>query len=162
MTTLKTQLIVRIIEHLSSALDVVERAAQTAYEAATHEENVAENKYDTLGLEASYLATGQARRAAELRQALAAYAQLPNDAFDPERGIQLGHWVVLNAADDSVRHIFIGPDAAGLTVKVGDHPVTVITPKSPLGMSLLSKGLGDEVFIGQLKQRQCLEIVDVV
>ena len=51
-----------IIDKLRIDLDVAERAAQTAYETATHEENVAENKYDTLGLEASYLATGQARR----------------------------------------------------------------------------------------------------
>ena len=35
------------------------------------EENVAENKYDTLGLEAAYLVTGQARRAEAIRQAMA-------------------------------------------------------------------------------------------
>ena len=31
----------------------------------THEENIAENKYDTLGLEAAYLAQGQAQRVNE-------------------------------------------------------------------------------------------------
>ena len=31
------------------------------------EENIPENKYDTLGLEAAYLATGQARRAEAIR-----------------------------------------------------------------------------------------------
>ena len=46
-----------ILEKLTVDLDIVQRAAQTAYETATHEENIAENKYDTLGLEASYLAT---------------------------------------------------------------------------------------------------------
>jgi len=38
-----------------------------AHETATHEENIAENKYVTLGLEAAYLATGQARRAEAIR-----------------------------------------------------------------------------------------------
>ena len=66
----KTHLIAQIIAALEHDLDVVTRAAQSAYEAATAEENIAENKYDTLGLEASYLATGQARRSAEIRQAL--------------------------------------------------------------------------------------------
>ncbi len=49
-----------ILDKLKIDLDIAERAAQTAYETATHEENIAENKYDTLGLEASYLAAGQA------------------------------------------------------------------------------------------------------
>jgi hypothetical protein len=51
-----------ILDKLRIDLDIAERAAQTAYETATHEENIAENKYDTLGLEASYLAAGQAKR----------------------------------------------------------------------------------------------------
>ena len=33
-----------ILEKLSVDLDVAQRAAQTAYETATHEENIAENK----------------------------------------------------------------------------------------------------------------------
>lgn len=42
-----------ILQQLRDDLEVAVRAAQTAYETATHEENIAENKYDTLGLEAS-------------------------------------------------------------------------------------------------------------
>ena len=57
-----------ILDKLKIDLDIAERAAQTAYETATHEENIAENKYDTLGLEASYLAAGQARRVEEIRR----------------------------------------------------------------------------------------------
>ena len=59
-----------ILEKLAADLNVAQRAAQTAYETATHEENIAENKYDTLGLEASYLAAGQAKRVEEIRQSL--------------------------------------------------------------------------------------------
>lgn len=54
----KQDVLQRIIDKLNIDLDIAERAAQTAYETATHEENIAENKYDTLGLEASYLAAG--------------------------------------------------------------------------------------------------------
>lgn len=53
----------QVLGRLAEDLLRVEQAAQIAHEAATHEENIAENKYDTLGLEAAYLATGQARRA---------------------------------------------------------------------------------------------------
>ncbi|KPC57834.1 Uncharacterized protein AC509_2176 [Pseudomonas amygdali pv. morsprunorum] len=50
----KQDVLQSIIDKLEIDLDIAQRAAQTAYETATHEENIAENKYDTLGLEASY------------------------------------------------------------------------------------------------------------
>ena len=53
----------RVLERLAEDLLQVEQAVRAAHETATHEESIAENKYDTLGLEAAYLATGQARRA---------------------------------------------------------------------------------------------------
>lgn len=49
----------QVLERLADDLLQVEQAARVAHETATHEENIAENKYDTLGLEAAYLATGQ-------------------------------------------------------------------------------------------------------
>ncbi len=53
----------QVLERLAEDLQQAEQAVRVAHETATHEENIAENKYDTLGLEAAYLATGQARRA---------------------------------------------------------------------------------------------------
>ncbi len=47
----------QVLERLAEDLLEVEEAVRVAHEAATHEENIAENKYDTLGLEAAYLAT---------------------------------------------------------------------------------------------------------
>ena len=76
-----------VLEKLSVDLDIAQRAAQTAYETATHEENIAENKYDTLGLEASYLAAGQAKRVEEIKQALALCQSMPLRAYDDQRGI---------------------------------------------------------------------------
>jgi len=72
----KATLLARIVAALETDMEVLRRAAQTAYEAATAEENIAENKYDKPGLAASYVATGQARRTAETRQALLTYQQL--------------------------------------------------------------------------------------
>jgi hypothetical protein len=48
------------------------------YETATHEENIAENKYDTLGLEASYLAAGETGRG---NQAVTGAVPEPDAAF---------------------------------------------------------------------------------
>lgn len=80
----------QVLERLAEDLLQVEQAARTAHETATHEENIAENKYDTLGLEAAYLATGQARRAEAIRQAIAHWRQFRPRPYDASKGIQLG------------------------------------------------------------------------
>ncbi|WP_263263005.1 GreA/GreB family elongation factor [Pseudomonas sp. RIT-PI-S] len=134
-----------IVQALERDLAVAQRAAQTAYEAATHEENIAENKYDTLGLEASYLATGQARRMAEIAQALARLRDLPVLPHQPERGVQPGDYIELEDSDGQLRALFLGPDAAGLVVQAEGRSVTVITSRAPLGQALLGKRAGDEV-----------------
>ncbi len=142
----KPALLQAIIERLAIDLEVAQRAAQTAYETATHEENVAENKYDTLGLEASYLATGQARRMEEIRQGLAKFRALQLRDF--QAGIGLGALVALKSATGVCQWFFLGPDAAGLKLEFEGCPVMVITPRSPLGQSLLGKQVDDEVSMG--------------
>lgn len=144
----KAALLTRIVEALETDMEVLRRAAQTAYETATAEENIAENKYDTLGLEASYLATGQARRTAEIRQALLIYQQLVLRDYDPARGIQIGSLVILEDEAGAQRQVFLGPEAAGLKIGEGNALVTVITPRSPLGQQLIGKKVDDEVSLG--------------
>jgi len=158
----KPRVLQRIIETLEIDLDVAIRAAQSAYETATHEENIAENKYDTLGLEASYLAAGQARRVEEIRQSLMQYRNLTLKPFDELRGIQSGDLIVLESASGVARQLFLGPDAAGLKVSVDEGLVTVITARAPLGQTLLGKFDGDEVEIVVNGSRQSFEIVQVV
>lgn len=153
----KTRLLAQIVATLEHDLDVLTRAAQTAYEAATAEENIAENKYDTLGLEASYLATGQARRSAEIRNALLTYQQLLLRDYDPAHGVRMSNLVTLEDEHGGLRRVFLGPEAAGLKIGEGDGLVTVITPRSPLGQQLIGKHVDDEVGLGS----QMLLIVDI-
>ncbi|ETK14359.1 hypothetical protein H097_24608 [Pseudomonas sp. FH4] len=149
-----------ILEKLAADLDVAQRAAQTAYETATHEENIAENKYDTLGLEASYLAAGQAKRVEEIKQSLVLCQHLNLRPYDEQRGIEVG--ALLGLEDDNGRQqwLFLAPDAAGLKVYVVGQLVTVITPRSPLGKSLLGKFEGDEVEILVAGARQQFTVTE--
>ena len=151
-----------ILEKLSVDLDIAQRAAQTAYETATHEENIAENKYDTLGLEASYLAAGQAKRVEEIKQSLTLCQnlQLQLRAYDAQRGIEVGALLGLEDENGRQQWLFLAPDAAGLKVEVVGQPVTVITPRSPLGNSLLGKFDGDEVEILVAGARQHFTVTE--
>lgn len=158
----KQQVLQQIIETLKVDLDVATRAAQTAYETATHEENIAENKYDTLGLEASYLAAGQARRVEEIRQSLTLYQKLAPDPYDEQRGIQSGDLITLESASGQHQHLFLGPDAAGLKIRHAEVLITVITAKAPLGQNLLGKFEGDEVAISVSGVRQSFEVTEIL
>lgn len=57
----KQQLLVQISTRLQADLEVNMEAANEAREAAIHDESVPETQYDTIGLEASYLAHGQSK-----------------------------------------------------------------------------------------------------
>jgi transcription elongation GreA/GreB family factor len=137
----------RVLERLQADLLQAEQAARVAHETATHEENIAENKYDTLGLEAAYLASGQARRVADIAQALSVWRQLRPRAFDPADGIQLGALVCL--ADDADRQqvFFLGPDGASMKLSGEDGNVQVISAQAPLGQAMRGKAPGDELSI---------------
>ncbi|MFK3791460.1 GreA/GreB family elongation factor [Pseudomonas piscis] len=150
-----------ILQQLQDDLLVALRAAQTAYETATHEESVAENKYDTLGLEAAYLAAGQSRRVEEIRQALGLWQNLVLRPGDAQSSIQVGSLLGLEDERGREQWLFLGPDAAGLKVQVVGQMVTVITPRSPMGQGLLGKFEGDEVEIVVAGSRQQFTVTEV-
>ena len=103
----------QVCRRLADDLALLLAAAEDARQAATHEESKAENKYDTRGLEASYLAAGQARRAAEIRAALAAWQALQMRAYDDTQGIQLGALIWLGHAGGGRQRCTAAQRAAG-------------------------------------------------
>jgi len=157
----KTDLLRLIIEQLTHNLAVQFNAALMAHEASTHEENIPDNKYETLALEASYVAQGQANRAQEIKRALATYKQLTLRRFDDNSAIRLTALITLTSDDDTTRTVFIGPLEGGM--KVVDHltEIVVVTPESPLGRDLIGKTVGDRVRIGAGTGCKEFEIVRV-
>ncbi len=134
-----------VLDRLADDLRHTEQAARVAHETATHEENIAENKYDTLGLEASYLATGQARRAEAIRQAMTQWRSFRPRAFEPGQDIQIGALVSLVDANDQQQLLFLGPDGGSMKLVSEGQEVQVISGDAPLGRALLGKSEGDEV-----------------
>lgn len=151
----------QVLERLAEDLLRVEHAVRTAHEAATHEENIAENKYDTLGLEASYLATGQARRADAIRQAIVNWRNFYPAPYSPAQGIQLGALVCLVNAEDKQQQLFLGPEGGNMTLGSGADLIHVISAKAPLARAVLGKTEGDEVALQVASVRQQLEVLKV-
>jgi transcription elongation GreA/GreB family factor len=138
----KTRLRAAILAQLSTDLDLQLRAAHVARDEAISEESKPENKYDTHAQEAAYLAEGQARQAAEIRESIALYQSMTVAPATDTAAV--GACVRLTTSSRAVNY-FLGPRAGGLEVEVDGEVVTVVTPSSPLGRQLLGARVGATV-----------------
>jgi len=147
MTHHKAAYIEQIISHLAKELQQAMAAASEAHAAATDDQSVAETQYDTLAIEAGYLAHGQSQRAYEYQQGIIAYKALAKSLEEHPlvEEINLGTLVQLNEDEQLNKWYFLGPAAGGFSFKVHNFTVTVITPQSPLGAALMGKIVEDDI-----------------
>jgi len=137
----KSLLLKQIVAALGESLEVLERAARASHTEATHESSRAESKYDTRGLEAAYLAGGQARQAREIMDSMKLYSSLDTREFAAGDLIDLTAVVKLETNGEPFLY-FLGPKSGGVEVNFNGDEITVITPQSPLGQNLVGKKSG--------------------
>jgi transcription elongation GreA/GreB family factor len=157
----KSTLLAAIIAKLSAELDTLTAAALASHAEATDAENKAENKYDTRGLEASYLAQGQSNAAEEAALALAQFQALSVRDFAPDEPATLGALVALSDSAAKLSHYFIGPRAGGTEIGHAGGTVLVITPSSPLGRQVVGRRVGDTLELAQRGRSHRFRIVSV-
>jgi hypothetical protein len=137
---IKQSIIDLVLENLRGDLDRLRSANKQASSGAVDEESRAESKWDTQGLEASYLARGYARQYEELVTQL----ELLSD-FTPEsregNGIALGALVECEM-NGFTNWFFLMPCCGGMEVDHEGIEYTMITPESPIGAALSRKMKG--------------------
>ena len=150
----KSAIIEKIIAVLDAELAMYAKSARSAHEEATHEQSKAENKYDTRGLEASYLAQGQGNLAMETLKAREEFATLKPRDFGKDDPIDIGALVELESPEELSTY-FIGSRAGGTEITHQRKTILVITPQSPLGSQLIGRKQGDtlEISIGRSKSK---------
>ncbi|NQZ80920.1 MAG: GreA/GreB family elongation factor [Colwellia sp.] len=141
----KEKLITDILAYLNHELSATLAAAQNAHLAATDDQSVAETQYDTLAIEAGYLAEGQARRVQEIQQAVTKFKSLDSDKNDIDEPVKLGSLVQLENDKKDQHWFFIAPAAGGYKCKFDGQKYTVITPQSPMGKALIGKYQDDDI-----------------
>ena len=156
----KRAIIKKITAKLAGDLELYFRAAQFARSEATHEQNKAEHKYDTRGLEASYLARGQSRQAAELEAAITEFEKLATRKFAANEPVGVGALVELEHGGE-ISFYFLGPRAGGTEVVHNRKEILVVTPQSPLGGQLAGKKSGDRLELNFGNNRQPAKIIRV-
>lgn len=137
---LKDALLMSLDEEINAAL----AAANEAQATASHESNKPENQYDTLALEAAYLAHGQSERILQLQRIRISLGRWQVPLFGADEAIRMGACVVLESEDGTVRRIFITP-VGGHEIIVDTQPVLVVNQDAPVTRLLVGQHEGDEV-----------------
>jgi len=155
----KIQLHQQLMTYLQTQLKNAQIAAKSAHETATNEENIAENKYDTLALEAAYLAHGQSQRALKCQADIDACISLP--LGHSVKGA-LGALVVLVDENGQAKYLFVCPVAGGVKLRWHEHTVLVVTPESPMGSILLDKHADEQVNITINNKTHDYDILQII
>ncbi|MFC4993160.1 transcription elongation factor [Rubritalea tangerina] len=144
MSDNKSDLIQQVITSLEADLDVLRKAAQETHSNSTDEQSKAEGKYDTRGLEASYLAEAQAGKVLQLEDHLRKLKQLDGNDYDDSAPIASGSMVILSSSDDDYGYMLL-PAGGGMTLLSQGLEFTVVTPDSPIGSLILGKHVGNTI-----------------
>lgn len=150
----KATIIKKVLAQLEAELESYGKAARAAHAEATHEQSKAENKYDTRGLEAAYLARGQSKQMAEAAQGIEQFNAMTLRSFGAQDPIDLSALVELDGNGERTFYL-IGPRAGGTEVTHDKKTIMVLTPQSPLGDKLVGRRMGEEVRMqfGPLEER---------
>ena len=138
---LKIKLIQTLIVQLEEKFKILQASALEAKEAATNEESKAENKYDTRGLEASYLAGAQAKRAKNLQDSIYVFSKIKEEELNSTG--QVAMYSVLSAeleaenenpdseSQMSEKKFLIVPNQGGLTLELDGQTYFCLLYTSP-------------------------------
>lgn len=133
------------------------KASQDAAEYATSEESRAESQWDTQGLEASYLAAGQAGQAKQWADAVEELQSEREDLLKKNTDVSLGALFKCDLAGSEEVFFFAGV-AGGQVISMDHMDVTVITAQSPLAVRLRGHKVGDSFALPRGKFGEILAI----
>lgn len=153
----KNKLFETLKNEVELQLKLAAEAAQNTKDAATHEENKPENKYDTRGLEASYLARAQIERVMDLKGLRNGLQSMKIRDFKDSDRIALTAVIQLQSQEKSF-WVLLLPQGGGQSVSFEGITYKVITPESPLGSQLVGKLVDDVVEIKDVEY----EILSVI
>jgi transcription elongation GreA/GreB family factor len=156
----KHTLLIQLIDQLQQEINATKSAVDEAHALASHEQSKPENQYDTLALEAAYLAHGQSERIAELQRQIILLNHFEFSEFDEDSQIALGAVVEVSTLDsegliNETQWLWLLPVAGGCCLSYEDKEVRTITPEAPLAQKIVGSLLGEEfeLQIGHTKKQ---------
>lgn len=155
---LKRALLEELLKKSREELVDLTRAALETKNFATDQEFKAESKYDTRALEASYLASAEAKRVEELKLEIQILEEVDPGVSSRLGEISIGALVNLSFGSREMFYFLI-PTAGGTLLKIHDHAVVVVSVFSPIGDAMLGLKKGDKFEVETPKETRTYEIL---
>lgn len=158
---MKQQILKQLIDKAKEELTLIEASAAATHNLATDQEFKAESKYDTRALEASYLASAEAKRVEELKLEI----QILEDV-DPHLSEKLGEIgigaIVELLFNNQVKKYFLIPTAGGTIINIENETLIVVSVFSPIGDALLGLKAGDEFEVETPKETRNYKVLSFI
>jgi transcription elongation GreA/GreB family factor len=175
----KKQLLKQLLNHLKQEIDATLNAVNEAHALASHEQSKPENQYDTLALEAAYLAHGQSVRIAELQRQFMLLDHFELSDYSDDSRIVVGALVCVENSDgnngreeNQQQWLWLLPVAGGILLKFedsnsnnnesGNLTLRTITPEAPLAKKLLGNYVGDELVLNLGHKKKQFEVIELL
>jgi transcription elongation GreA/GreB family factor len=137
----------------------VKKASKDAQERANEAEGAMQSRYDTFKEEGQNLAAGLKMRHEELKVSASIIEEILKDGNLPTHTrIQHYSYVEIEFDDGNDGKFFITPLMGGEKL---DGDITIITPSSPIGDSLMNKEEGDEFQYSVANNKKKGEVVKI-
>lgn len=156
---MKQLILDELIKKARVELDALESSAKSHRDFATDQEFKAESKYDTRALEASYLASAEAKRVEELKLEIQILEEVDLEASKKLGEISIGALVEL-LYQKQKRLYFLIPTAGGTLISVSDQAVLVVSVFSPIGDALLGLKPGETFEVETPKETRIYEVLN--
>ncbi|MFL5783872.1 MAG: GreA/GreB family elongation factor [Bacteriovoracaceae bacterium] len=155
---LKRELLDELLKKARTELIDLTRAALETKNFATDQEFKAESKYDTRALEASYLASAEAKRVEELKLEIQILEEVDLAATERTGEISIGALVELSHGERQMLYFLI-PTAGGTLLKIGESAVVVVSVFSPIGDAMLGLKARDQFEVETPKETRTYEVL---
>ncbi len=142
----KQTVIEELLIELESQLELAMGASKEAAEYATHEESKADSKWDTQGLEASYLAAGQGAQVLEIGKSIQITRGYLESASTSFSSVQPGALfsIQLNGIE---QWFFMSSTGGGVSATIEESVVTVVTGQSPIAQRVVGRSVGESFLL---------------
>lgn len=155
---MKQDLLKQLIDVAKAELHELEAAATANRDFATDQEFKAESKYDTRALEASYLASAEAKRVEELKLEVQILEEVDPKQSEKLGEVSIGALVELEHKGVA-RNYFLIPTAGGTMLQSEGTAVLVVSVFSPIGDAMLGLKAGDEFEVETPKETRSYKIL---
>lgn len=158
---MKEALLKELITRAKVELLKLEEAALAQKNFATDQEFKAESKYDTRALEASYLASAEAKRVEELRLEIQILEEVDVNASKKLGEISIGALAELLHKGQN-RKYFLIPTAGGTLLNVEGEAVLVVSVFSPIGDAMMGLKVGEHFEIETPKETRDYQVISFI